>query len=232
MRAIARRIGATACFLGVLLTSCADRSETENRANGANSRVCDLLTKMTTADSRMDGNDLASMRAQVPALAELSTELAAVAPEAIRAEAEVVRESIKLWRSIIAAPDLVLKENTSYLWATDETVAAGEELRQWGVDNCDEPLDREALEQVTLLVCLPEGSKSNDVQALFSRVHTPSTTGRGNVLLEGITGVGARERAIAVELDPLITPERKGELLAILSSPPVESVLPDTDTCD
>lgn len=200
-------------------------------AASSNEEVCNLLTKMVAADSRIRRDDLASMRAQVPALAQTTAQFASSAPKAIRAEARVLNESTELWRSTIEKRDLVLAPDTLYLWATAETQEAAQTIRQWAVSNCSEPVDRDALKPGTLLVCLRATATSKDVQAVLARTSTPSKTGRGNALLEGITGVAARPRGVWVELDPFITPARKAQLVARLGVSPVEAVREGVDSC-
>jgi len=222
---------AVAGFLGVLFTACTDRTGTGGGASASNLEVCSALTKIAAADSRIDRRDLASMRAQVPPLAELTAAFAEIAPKAIRTEAQALSESTQLWRSTVEKPDLVLTPNISYLWATADSQAAGEKIRQWSLSNCVEPVDRETLKPGTFMVCLPADATAKDVQAVLGRTSTPSKTGKGYDLLEGITGVAARPRAVWVELDPFITPARKAQLRTILGAPPVEVVRENVDGC-
>ena len=227
----ARRVVAAASCLGVLLTACVGGTGTGSGAAGSNREVCSLLTKIVATGSRINGDDLVSMRAHVPALAEMSVALAEVAPKAIRIEAQVLNESTELWRSTIEKRDLVLTPNTTYLWATAESQDAGEKIRQWSVSNCDEPIDREALKPGTLMVCLRADATANDVQAVLARTSTPSKTGKGSALVEGVIGVAARSRAVWVELDRFITPARKTQLVALLGARPVEAVREGADSC-
>lgn len=81
------------------------------------------------------------------------------------------------------------------------------------------------------MVCLRADAKASDVQAVLARTSTPSETGKGNALLEGVAGVAARPRAVWVELDLSITPERKAQLVALLGAQPVEAVREGADSC-
>lgn len=231
MLASARRVVAIAACLGVLFTACRDGTGTGGGARASNLQVCNLLTKIAAADSRIDRRDLASMRAQVPALSEMSVALAEIAPKAIRTEARVLSESAQLWRSTVEKPDLVLTPNILYLWATPDAQAAGGRIREWSLRNCAEPVDRETLKPGTFMVCLRADATSKDVQAVLSRTSMPSKTGKGNELLDGISGVAARPRAVWVELDPFITPSRKTQLRTLLGAPPVEVVRENVDGC-
>jgi hypothetical protein len=231
MRASACQVVAIASCLGILFTACGDGTGTGRRASASNGEVCNLLTKIVAADSRIDRRDLASMRAQVPALSEMSAELAEIAPKAIRTEAQALSENTQLWRSTVEKPDLVLTPNTTYLWATPDSQAAGEKIRQWSLGNCDEPVDRESLKPGVFMVCLRADATAKDVQSVLGRTSIPSKTGKGNELLEGIAGVAARPRAVWVELDPFITPARKAQLRALLGAPPVDVVRENTDGC-
>jgi hypothetical protein len=231
MLAFGRRVGAIAGCLSVLFTACSDGTGTGRGAGASNEEVCNLLTKIAAADSRIDRRDLASMRAQVPALLEMSAALAEIAPKAIGTEAQVLRESTQLWRSAVEKPDLVLTPNISYLWATADAQAAGERIRQWSLSNCAEPIDREALKPGTFMVCLRADATAKDVLAVLGRTSIPSKTGKGNALLEGISGVAARPQGVWVELDPFITPAQKAHLRAVLSAPPVNVIRENTDRC-
>lgn len=76
----------------------------------------------------------------------------------------------------------------------------------------------------TLLVCLEGDATDAEVRTLFDRASMPSSTGVGTDLLDGIAGVAARTRGIAVELDPQITPAHRDELVAIFGADPVSAV--------
>ena len=231
MLASARRVVAIAGCLGVLFTACAKPTGTGGGASASNLEVCNMLTKIAAAESRIDQRDLASMRARVPSLAEMSAALAETAPKAIRSEAQVLSDSIQLWRSTVEKLDLVLTPNTLYLWTTADSQAAGEKIRQWSLSNCAEPIDRETLRPGTLMVCLRADATTKEVQAVLSRTSTPSKTGKGYDLLDGITGVAAQPRAVSVELDPFITPARKAQLRTLLGAPPVAVVRENVDGC-
>lgn len=80
-------------------------------------------------------------------------------------------------------------------------------------------------EASVLLVCLGPDASSADVQTLLSeRTSVPSDTGVGTDLVEGIIAVAVRTHGIVVELDPLITADRRDELIAMLEEEPVVSV--------
>ena len=81
------------------------------------------------------------------------------------------------------------------------------------------------------MLCLPANAEADDVQALVARASTPSDTGRGNDLLEGIQSVSAQLRGVAVTLSPLVSPEQKAEIVAILGAPPVIDVIEGDGTC-
>lgn len=82
-----------------------------------------------------------------------------------------------------------------------------------------------AVEAAVLLVCLGPDASSADVQTLLSeRTSVPSDTGVGTDLVVGIIAVAVRTHGIVVELDPLITADRRDELIAMLEAEPVVSV--------
>lgn len=226
----ATHLAAAGCLV-MLFASCAGGEATGYRAGGTPVEFCDVVTKLVAANSRISGKDLASMRAEVPGMATLSAQLVEVAPGALRTEAVALADSIERWQSTIAKPDLVLEPDTLYLWETPEGHEAGQAILTWAVKNCEEPVDREALKPQAVLLCLPASATSGDVQAVLARASTPSKTGRGVELLEGIAGVAAQRRAVRIELDPRISPERKSQLLHVLGAPPVEAVREGADAC-
>ncbi|MGQ0832147.1 MAG: hypothetical protein ACT4OV_10755 [Microthrixaceae bacterium] len=209
-------------------TSEPEPAATTSEASGDDEvAACDLLTDLVALESRTDFEDLDAMRGAAPATSALLTELLEVAPEEIGEDVVVLEGAVADWRRTIEDPTFELDPDTFYIWQTGPSQEASQRLRAWADENCAAGIDAEALRPVTLLVCLPAGSTSDEVQALFARTSTPSETGRGEDLLEGIQGVGAEQQGIAVELDHLITPERKAELIEILRAPPVVEVVED-----
>ena len=215
----------------MLLACCAGGEATGYRGSGTGVEFCDVVTKLVAANSRVSGKDLASMRAEVPGMAALSGQLLEAAPRALHTEAVALADSIERWQSTIANPDLVLDPNTLYLWETPEGHQAGQAILTWAAKNCERPVEREALKSQAVLLCLPASATSGDVQAVLARASTPSKTGRGVELLEGIAGVAAQRRAVGIELDPRISPERKSQLLRLLGGSPVEAVREAADGC-
>jgi hypothetical protein len=207
-------------------------SSGSNEGVSSDSAVCGVLTELVNVQTHMEVRNLELMRAQVPHMADVAHELTAIAPDDIRDEARVLSGFIDQWRTTIEDPAFVLDPNTFYIWETAQTQEAGKAIAVWAQANCAESIQREALTSTKVLVCLPAGATSDDVQALFARTQVPSKTGRGVDLLDGIGGVGARRQGIAVEFDAFITPERKAEVIAILEAPPVVSVGEDVGECD
>lgn len=193
--------------------------------------ACALITEMRTVESETDGEDLTSLRAQAPRFAEVAASLAEAAPSAIKEEARILSDHANEHMARLQDPSLALEPDVLYIWGTDESIQAGQALRGWAEGNCAESIDRHALRPEELSLCLPRGATRDDVQALFDRTSEPSPTGRGVSHLDGIVGVGAQSRSLYVELDRLITPERREELLAILSAPPVEAVVESGTGC-
>jgi len=227
---------ASAAVVLLLASSCGgETSEPESAATTGEASgddevaACDLLTDLVALESHTDFEDLDAMRRTAPATSALLTELLEVAPDEIGEDVAVLEDAVAHWRRTIEDPTFELDPDTFYIWQTGPSQEAGQQLRAWADETCAAGIDAEALLPVTLLVCLPAGSSSDDVQALFARTSTPSETGRGEDLLEGIQGVGARQQGVAVELDHLITPERKAELIDILGAPPVVEVVEDDD---
>jgi hypothetical protein len=194
--------------------------------------ACGLLTELVSIESQTDGDDLASLRAHAPRSAEVADSLVDTAPSDIKEDARVVSDRAEEHLRVVEDPSLVLDPNVGYIWATDESLRAGEALREWAERNCAESIDRRALTPQPLSLCLPPGSTRDDVQALFERTSEPSPTGRGEMHLDGIVAVAAQSQGIYVELDRLITHERKAELLAILRAPPVQAVVEGGGGCD
>lgn len=231
-------VGSAAAML-LLTSACggdddrgADSASTSTEASaGDEVAVCGVLTDLVALESRTDFEELASMREAAPATADLLADLTDVAPDEIIGDVAVLEDAVADWRRTIEDPAFELDPDTLYLWQTEPSQEAGLRLRSWADENCDARIDTDALLPVTLLLCLPSGSSPDDVQALFERTSVPSETGRGVDLLEGIQGVSARQQGIAVDLDHLITPERKAELLDILGMPPVVEVIENGDTC-
>jgi hypothetical protein len=227
-------------FVGVSLAGCgkdtaptlAAGSSGSSEGVSSDSAVCGVLTELVKVQTHMDVRNLEAMQAQVPHMADVAHELTAVAPDDIRDEARVLSGFIDQWRTTIEDPAFVLDPNTLYIWETAQTQDAGKAIAVWAQANCAESIQREALTSTSVLVCLPPGATSDDVQSLFARTQVPSKTGRGVDLLDGIGGVSARHQGIAVELDAFVSPERKSELIAILAAPPVVSVGEDVGDCN
>lgn len=233
-----RRAFGSAAVVLVLTSGCGgDDSDPESAATtsgapGADEEAaCGVLTDLVALESRTDFEDLEAMREAAPATAALLAELSEIAPEEIAEDVAVLADAVTDWRRTIEDPSFELDPDTFYIWQTGRSDEASRRLRSWADENCSASIDAEALLPVTLLLCLPAGATTDDVQALFARTSTPSDTGRGEALLDGIQGVSAREEGIAVDLDHLITPERKAELLDILGAPPVVEVLEDAESC-
>lgn len=193
--------------------------------------ACALLTDLRTLESETDGDDLASLRAQAPRFADLAALLLETAPSDIEDDARILSDHANDHLVQLQDPSLVLEPDVLYLWGTDESLRAGQALRGWAEGNCAESIDRQALMPEKLSLCLPRGATREDVQALFERTSEPSPTGRGNAHVDGIVGVAAQSRSLYVELDRLITAERREELLASLSAPPVEAVVESGRGC-
>lgn len=193
--------------------------------------VCALLTDLVSVQSRTDGEDLESMRRQLPTMADLAADLVEIAPPQIRDDVRVLKDFIGEARRTVEDPDFVLDPDTLYIWETADTERAGAAIVSWADANCTDGIDNEALLPVTLELCLPDDADSDDVQALFDRTDQPSDTGTGVDLLNGIRSVAAGERSLEVELDALVSPERKAELLEILGAPPVVELVEGGGPC-
>jgi len=205
------------------------RTQTESASSASLERssdaACEVLTDLVAHESSTNFEDLEAMREAAPITAALLAGLAAAAPEEITADVDVLRDAVGDWQRTIENPEFLLEPDTSYVWQTAQSQKASQALIAWADDNCPAGIDAEALQPVTLTLCLPASADADDVQALFARTSTPSDTGRGEDLLEGVQSVSAHVRGVEVTLSRLISPEQKAELVAILGAPPVVEVI-------
>lgn len=206
----------------------ASGADRENSSDDA----CELLTDLVALESRTNFEDLQAMREAAPIIAALLAGLAAAAPEEITADVHALRDAVGDWQRTIEDSEFVLDPDTFYVWQTARSQEASQALSAWADDNCPAGINAEALQPVTLMLCLPTNADADDVQAIIARTSTPSDTGTGEDLLEGLQSVSARLRGVEVTLSRLISPERKAELVAILGAPPVVELIEGEGSCE
>ena len=228
-----RRVGALllATFVCITTACVTEGSEQASPTPDSADEACELLVEAEVASSRIDIQDLDSMRLGVPAVAAALAKLPDVAPGDIAAEVSVLVDRVDEWLERIDDPSLSLDENTLYVWKSPESVDAAERIGTWAQARCVVPEGASLLEDRAVRLCLPEGADRAAVQELVERTNVPSSTGTGFDLLEGLVAVGFRSDGVEVTISRFASEAGVDSLLRQLGEPPVVEIVAADEEC-
>jgi len=71
---------------------------------------------------------------------------------------------VRDWQRTVEDRDFSLDPDTFYVWQTAQSQQASKALISWADDNCPAGIEAEALQPVTLMLCLPANAEAEDVR--------------------------------------------------------------------
>lgn len=217
--------------LAGIVPGCGAENGDSGQVADSGEAACDAILDIQGSASRIDTQDLESMRGGLPDVVAALDRLQAAAPDALRGDVETLAEQVDNWRDRIDDPDLRLDQDTFYRWDTPASIDAGSRIGLWASLNCVESVDARSATDRVIRLCLPESTDRDEVQSLFDRTKVPSATGQGFDLLDGIIGVASRIDGIMVTIDRFAAPERVDELMVLLQEPPVVATVEGDFDC-
>jgi hypothetical protein len=193
---------------------------------------CDVLTDRLRAfgDLLVDEN-LDRARTAMERVAQYAAEFERLAPQELTGSA-----------GLVAGYYASLRDNTQgatykeYLAGfsegyTDEVARASEQIEDWS-RSCSLDVYRLSPRAEEIAVCLAAGSSNDDVQRVAARVNVPTGDGAQTDLIDGVALFGDDRSGFKIKLSLAITPERRSEIINLLSAAPVERVLLGVDPQD
>jgi hypothetical protein len=204
----------------------------EPSVTGSGRGPCDVLTdRLSAFGNLLVDEDLDRARSAISRVAQFAAEFERLAPQELTDGAGLVARyyaSLRDNNQGATYEEYLAGFSNGY---TDEVARASKQIEDWS-GSCELDVYRLSPRAEEIAVCLAAGASDDDVQRVAVRVNVPTGDGTQTDLIDGVALFGDDRAGFKIKLSLAITPERRTEIINLLSAAPVERVLLGVDPQD